>query len=65
MKRRGYAVTILAIVPPNGPTRVVSAKVRPYEGLGDSCAATAADHSSKTRDAVLAIALPLDAGVPL
>ena len=64
MKRAGY-LPILAILRPIGPTRVVFAKVRPYEGLGDSCAATAADRSSKTRDAVLAMALPLDAGVPL
>ena len=56
---------IFAIMRPIGPTKVVFAKARPYEGLGDSCAATAADHSSKTRDAVLAMPLPLDAGVPL
>ena len=56
---------ILAIMRPIGLTRVVFAKVRPYEPFRDSCAATAADRSSKTRDAVLAMTLPLDAGVPL
>ena len=56
---------ILAIILPIRLTRVVFAKVRPYEPFRDRCAATAADRSSKTRDAVLAMTLPLDAGVPL
>ena len=65
MNRTGYCLTILAIMLPIGPTRVVSAKVRPYELPRDRSAATAADHSSKTRDAVLAMPQTLGAGVPL
>ena len=52
---RAFKVSILAIMLPNGLSRVAIAKVRPYVGLADSLAATAADHSSETRNAVLAI----------
>ena len=65
MNRTGYALTILAIIPPNGLTRVVSAKVRPYGLHRDRSAATAADHSSKTCDAVLAMPQTHEAEVPL
>ena len=47
-------MSILGIMLPIGLSRVVVAKVRPYVGLADSLAATAADHSSEARNAVLA-----------
>ena len=48
-------MSILGIMLPIGLARVVVAKVRPYVGLADSLAATAADHSSEAHKAALAM----------